>query len=236
MPQSSKKEGEVVARSLIGAMMNVGGGGSSGDEMGWVTRLAVHCPTFFGKSDLLKFKASESLARARVCFGVKNERMAFLKDALDFGKKAAANRKFALEEASREMRELHFYSGVVELCLFRAALIQNQDLIGTGAGAVTAGGAAAAAAGVSSQEFEFLKMEEKKAYDVILETLDILIFNRFRDPKEGTTPRLLHTCALRCDVQYADVLCCAVCLCVDRGASAEQCFEVGAGRSRAGHR
>ncbi len=118
------------------------------DDSQWVQKLSVNCPTYFGKSDVLHYKALEALNKARAKFAIKPERLHHCKEALEAYKRAAQNRKFALEEACRQLREVLYFSGVVDLCLHRAWLVQTQELRGP------------AQSLSPTEEFEFQKQEE----------------------------------------------------------------------------
>jgi hypothetical protein len=160
---------------------------TTGEDSSLVSLLHDQCPTFFGRGDVLHYRAVDCMKKAKLRFGVRRDRDRLLEQALELYRQAARNRDFPLADICKNLREVHYYQGVVELSLFRAQLLERGEVAAPRPSSLLT---TRAINGFDApvNESGFIESEKKKCFDTIIESLDILIFNQYRDPRE----RMLH--------------------------------------------
>jgi len=212
-------EGEMLARALISAVMSL-----RPEDNEWLEVLRQRCSSFFGLADVLHFKASECLHKAKGKWHDVQQRQAYLKQAIKYYKKTALSTSFPIQEVCQNLRSVGEFGGVVELCLYRAALLQRGEIppprelassspfysetplltaptqllpynpTATSASSSSVSSSSASASALSLQQHTQQQQQQQQqswferqrslCYDAVLETLDVVLFGQYRNPRE----------------------------------------------------
>ena len=136
-----------------------------------IAQLHTACPTFFGSSDLLYYNALDSLKHARQHWNLVADRTSHIQRALQTYHSFLASASFPLEDVADKLKSVYEYSGIVELAMRRAELLERREITRpklVGAGGFTGG--------VQQAEAEWYATQRKRCFHVILDTMNILMF------------------------------------------------------------
>ena len=147
----------------------------------WVVSLHEQAPTFFGHSDLLLYKAAQAL-RAIPSLPDERERATMRDEAMQLCRLAARGGSFSMETVAAGLREAGMEEGLLELGLYRAELLARREV-----------DAPRGRAGADDEE-DWLLAERTKCYQVVLDTLQSVLFPASPLPDPSLPDRLLAVC------------------------------------------
>eukprot|EP00743_Colponemidia_sp_Colp-15_P008436 GILK01009170.1.p1 GENE.GILK01009170.1~~GILK01009170.1.p1 ORF type:complete len:1662 (+),score=272.64 GILK01009170.1:89-5074(+) len=184
------EEGAELARALIAAMIEIKTGLDPRKKSqqirstlisGLCDELRRDCPTFFSQADMYLHKAYECLQRAKQVLD-EEERELLLTECLDLYTQqvaASANLPFICQEFSA----VHFYWGVVDLCLRKAKALDPKNL-------------AVKSTAIDDPKVQELHSSRMECYAHILDMLDVLL-SEFKPPETKTDNAVVITAEQR---------------------------------------
>lgn len=135
-----------------------------------IAQLHSACPTFFGSSDLLYYNALDSLKHAKQNWNLATERHAHIQRALATYHSFLSSSTFPLEDVADKLKSVYEYSGIVELAMRRAELLERREVSRPKLNGMTNGT-------IQHQtEQEYYVHQRKRCFNVILDTMNILMF------------------------------------------------------------
>lgn len=149
-----------------------------------ISQLHTACPTFFGSSDLLYYNALDSLKLAKQQWNMTSERASHIGRALQTYHSFLHASSFPLEDIADKLKGVYEYSGIVELAMRRAELMERREVakpksVALGGGARAVGATTilhANGQGAHLLDDEYYAYQRKRCFDVILDTMNILMF------------------------------------------------------------